>query len=253
VNYNYLGFILEGEQVLDCDEFEERRFEAGEMIMIPKMAIFSGQALSKGRMLVCMFDAPKNSCDRFNLQSYWPMCKVIDYDFRPVKIMPQMATFIESLVYYIQQGVNCEHFHEMKQQEMFLILRWFYTREQISELFWPLIGNSLDFKALILENHNKVTNVNELAELARMSRSSFDETFKKEFGVPAGKWMSQRKAQRVLHYMSEPGATLSDIMIKLDFSSPSHLTRFCKQHFGRTPSEIMQNPANWQTRREICE
>jgi hypothetical protein len=46
VNHNYLGFILEGEQVLDCDEFKERRFEAGDMIMISKMAIFSGNTIS---------------------------------------------------------------------------------------------------------------------------------------------------------------------------------------------------------------
>jgi AraC-like DNA-binding protein len=244
MNHNYLGFILEGEQLLDCDEFKGRLFKAGEMVMVPKMAMFTGTALTKGRMLICIFDMPKNICDRFNMQSYWTLCKDISYDFRPVKITPQMIAFTDTLVYYLQQGVNCEHFHEMKQQEMFLILRWFYTREQIAELFWPMIGNSLDFKAFILENHNKVTTVNELVKLAHMSRSSFDEAFKKEFGMPAGKWLSQRKAQRVLHYMSEPGATLSDIMIRFDFSSPPQLTRFCKHHFGRTPSEIMRNSAN---------
>jgi AraC-like DNA-binding protein len=244
ISYNYLGFVLEGEQVVSYNEFKDRHLQAGDMILIPSMAKFKGLPLSKGRMLICMFDLPKNICDKFNLHSYWPLCKEIGYDFRPAKIVPQMATFLESMVYYLQQGVNCEHFHEMKQQEMMLILRWFYTKEQIAELFWPMIGNSLDFKALILENHNKVTNVSELAELAHMSRSSFDEAFKKEFCVPAGKWLLQRKAQHVLHRMSEPGVTLSDIMIKFDFSSPSQLTRFCKQHFGRTPSEIMQDLAN---------
>jgi AraC-like DNA-binding protein len=243
VNHNYLGFILEGDQLLDCNEFKERRYKAGEIVMVPKRAKFTSRALTKGRMLICMFDIPKNICDKFNMQSYWPMCQEIKYDFRPIEITPQMATFIDTLVYYLQQGVNCEHFHEMKQQEMLLILRWFYTKEQIAELFYPMIGHSLDFKALIIENYNKVTSVNELAELSRMSRSSFDEAFKKEFGVPAGKWLSQRKAQNVLYQMSKPGTTLSDIMIRFDFSSPSHLTRFCKQHFGHTPSEIMQNMA----------
>jgi AraC-like DNA-binding protein len=243
INHNYLGFILEGEQMLDCNQFNQRRFEAGDMIMIPKMAKFTGRAFGKGSMLICMFDVPKNICDKFNMQSYWPLCKEMDYDFRPVPIVPQMATFIDSLVYYLRQGVSCEHFHEMKQQEMLLILRWFYTKEQIAELFHPLIGRSLDFKALILENYNKVPNVTELARLSHMCRSSFDEAFKKEFGMPAGKWLLQRKAQNVLHRMSEPGTTLCDIMVRFDFSSPAQLTRFCKQHFGCTPSEIMQNLA----------
>jgi AraC-like DNA-binding protein len=241
INHNLIGFMLEGEQIVDCNEFKERRVGPGSISMVPKMAEFAVRALTKGRMLICMFDVPKSVCDKFSMQSYWPLCKDMEYDFRPIPMVPQMAVFIDSLVYYLQQGVGCEHFHEMKQRELLLILRWFYTREQIAGLFHPMIGHSLEFKALILGNYNKVASVNELAELSRMSRSSFDEAFKKEFGMPVGKWLLQRKAQNVLHHMSEPGITLSDIIIRFDFSSPSHLTRFCKQHFGCTPSEIMQN------------
>jgi AraC-like DNA-binding protein len=244
LNHNYIGFILEGEQMVDCDEFKQRLFGPGDMVVVPKMAKFAVRAVTKGRMLICAFDVPKNICDKFSVKSYWPLCKELDYDFRPMKMVPQLVSFVDTLVYFLQQGVNCEHFHEMKQQEMFLLFRWFYTKEQIAELFYPMIGCSLDFKALIIENYNKVAHVDELARLSHMSRSSFDEAFKKEFGVSAGKWLLQRKAQNVLYHMSEPGVTLSDIMVRFDFSSPSHLTRFCKQHFGRTPREIMQNLAD---------
>ncbi len=247
IKHNYLGFILEGEQMIDCNEFKERRVKAGDIVLIPKMANFHGRALTAGRMLVCLFDVPQNVCDKFSLHSYWPLCKEIEYDFRPAPIVPQMRAFADTLVYYLRQGVNCEHFHEMKQQEMFLVFRWFYTKEQLAELFYPLVGGSLDFKSLIVENYANVANVEELAGLAHMSRSTFDETFKREFGMPAGKWLAQRKAQNVLHRMAEPGATLADIMIRFDFNSPPELTRFCKQHFGRTPTEIMKNMDDRQT------
>ncbi len=65
-----------------------------------------------------------------------------------------------------------------------------------------------------------------------------------EFGMPAGKWLLERKAQHLMHRMAEPGVTLSDIMIQFDFNSPSQLTRFCKQNLGQTPTEIIKKLGN---------
>ncbi len=237
--HNYLVFLLEGEQIVDCNEFRERRFKAGDILLIPKMARFHGRALGRLRLMICLFHTLRSVCDKFSLHSYWPLCREMDYDFSPAAMLPQMRTFADTLVYYLGQGVNCAHFHEMKQQEMMLIFRWFYTKEELASLFHPIIGNSLDFRALIMENYSAVTNVEELAVLAHMGRSRFYETFQREFGMPVGKWLTQRKAQSILHRMAEPGVTLADIIIRYDFNSPSELTRFCKQHFGQTPSEIM--------------
>ena len=242
--WHYLAFLLEGEQVIDCNEFHQRRFKAGDILLIPKMARFHGRAEGKGRMLVCMFDIPRNVCDKFDFQSFWELSREMEYDLHPTRTVPQMQGYLDMLVYYLQQGVNCEHFHEMKQQEMLLIFRWFYTREELAALFHPIVGLSLDFKAFVTEHYASVASIDELAAIANMSRTTFDETFKREFGMPPGRWLAQRKAQNLLHRMSEPGVTLADLMMQFDFSSPAALTRFCKQHFELTPKEIIHNLSN---------
>ncbi|MCD7969591.1 MAG: helix-turn-helix transcriptional regulator [Alistipes sp.] len=237
--YNLMIFVLEGELTVTCNEFTNRTFKKGEILFIPKGSIGVSRSSQKSAVITCLFDVINNVCDKLNIHSYWPICRNIDYDFRPLEIIPQLYSFLDSLKYYMQQGINCEHFHELKQRELFLILRWFYKKEELAELLYPIIGNSLDFKALVLENYLKVSSVSELAELSRMGRSHFDAVFKEEFGMPARQWMLKQIAKHVKYHLSEPGVTISDVMIKFNFNSPTHFTRFCKQQFGCTPTELM--------------
>jgi AraC-like DNA-binding protein len=73
-----------------------------------------------------------------------------------------------------------------------------------------------------------------------MGRTNFDLKFKKEFGMPPLRWMLKEKAKRVRFSMAESDITLSDIMQKYNFNSPTHLNRFCKQQFGCSPTELMK-------------
>ena len=237
--YNYVIFLLEGEAIVSCNEFVNRHFKKGDIFFIPRAAETQFVAVEDCKLVSCMFDVIKSVCSKSNLHSHWAICKDMKYDFQPVRIKPQFEAFLDQLIYYLNLGAKCEHFHEIKQQEMGLIFRWFYTREQIAQLFYPIIGQSLDFKAFVLDNHMKVKNIQELSGLSMMGRSSFDLKFKKEFGMPPGQWLLKQKAKHVKIHMAMPGINISDILIKFDFNSPTHFTRFCKQHFGAPPSKII--------------
>lgn len=242
--FNFIEFFLEGEALLTCNEFEDRRVKAGEMVFIPKGALYINEAVTPVRMIRFAFDTVNNVCDKLHLHSYWPMCAKMEYDFQPLEVKLQLDRFLETLTYYLEEGINCEHFHELKQQEIFLVLRWFYRKEELARLFYPIIGNSLDFKALVLENYLKVESVAELAELSHMGRSNFDATFKKEFGMPAGQWMLKQTAMHVKYHLSAPDATVGDVMHKFNFNSPTHFTRFCRQQFGCTPTDLITQLQN---------
>lgn len=237
--FNHLVFVIDGQMRISCNEFTDRRFRGGEIAFIPKASTVAFRAVSDSRILTGSFDVPNNVCDKLSFRSYWPICSRLEYDFAPVPIRKQMEQFLDLTVYYLRNGINCEHLHEIKQKELFLVLKWFYSKEELAMLFYPMIGKSLDFKALVLENYLKVNNVNELAQLTRMGRSTFDTTFKNEFGMPARQWMLKQTAKHVQHHLMEPGVTISDIMIRFGFNSPTHFTRFCKQHLGATPTELM--------------
>ena len=237
--FNHLIFVLEGAVIVSYDEFANRHFKKGDVFFIPRTAETKFTVVEDSKLTVCVFDAIRGICEKFNLHSCWSICKDMKYDFRPVRIIPQIEAFLDQIIYYLGQGLKCEHFYELKTQEIFLILRWFYTKEQLSLLFYPIIGQSLDFKGFVLDNHLKVKNINDLSNLSMMGRSSFDIKFKKEFGMPPGEWLLKQKAKHIKIHMAIPGVTISDLLIKFDFNSATHFTRFCKQHFGCTPSKMM--------------
>jgi len=237
--FNCLFFLLEGEIYGDFNGFQEKTFKAGDIFYLPKHSAVDIKDHTDCRYLTCIFEVPHNVCDKLNFHNYASLCRKIDYTMAPGKIRPQMQVFLDNLIYYLRNGINCEHYHELKQNEMFLIFRWFYPKEEMAALFYPMIGNSLDFKAVVLSSYTQVKNVNDLAKILNMGRSTFDSHFKQEFGMPPGQWLLKQKANHVRHYMSDPEATFSDVMVKFDFNSPTHFTRFCKQQFGCTPSELM--------------
>ena len=238
-SYNYLIFLLEGKMVVSCNEFIDRSFVKDDILFIPKSVETRCTVVADSKLMVCVVDTIKNICDKFSLMSYWPLCKEIKYDFQPIKIVPQLEVFLGQLAHHLDDGIKCEHFHELKHQELFLHFRWYYTKEQLAELFHPIIGQSLSFRMFVLDNFLKVESVHELVELSAMSRSSFDVMFKKEFDMPAGQWLLKQKAKHIKFEMSKPGTNISDIIIKFNFNSNTHFNRFCRQQFGCTPQEMI--------------
>ncbi|MDR1500555.1 MAG: helix-turn-helix transcriptional regulator [Tannerellaceae bacterium] len=110
----------------------------------------------------------------------------------------------------------------------------------MANLFYPIIGKSFDFRTLIMDNYLKIHHVDELAHLSGMGRTNFDSKFKEEFGTSPHQWIMKQKAKHVRNGLAEPDATFSDIMRKYNFNSATHFTRFCKQQFGCTPTDMVR-------------
>jgi len=238
-HYNYLVFILKGSVDVGYRKYTGRNFKSWDIVFMAKHAGIDFKMKETGAVLVARFDVPINVCDKLTFKSYWQYCQKIEYDFQPSLITPQMKYFIDGMVYYLKNGISCEHFYEIKQSEMFLIFRWFYQKEELAKLFYPIIGKRMDFRAVVLENYMNVGSVGELANIACMSRSKFDTVFKEEFGMPPGEWMLRQKANHIRYYLSDPDATISDAIVKFGFNSSTHFTRFCKQYLGSPPKEYM--------------
>ncbi len=239
LEYNQLVFLSAGQARVVCNESGERVFHGGEIALLPRHADVSAHIRHRSRLTVCTFDLVKNPCDKLFLESCEALSPSEEHPPAPVPIRPHMARFLDQLGYYLRNGINCEHLHEIKQKEMFLIFKWFYPKEELARLFRPMAGKSTGFKARILENYEKAGNVDALARQLGMSRSNFDVRFKEEFGLPPGQWMLKQKAAHILHAMAFPDTTFGDVIDRFGFSSPSQFTRFCRRQFGRTPTEIL--------------
>lgn len=238
-DYNQLVFLMEGHAAVRCEEFGKRTFRGGDIFFLLRNAEASVRIRKNSRLIVCTFDVPNNPCDKLALESYCELRADEKGTCSQVSIRPQMRQFLDLLACYLRNGIDCEHLHEIKQKEMFLIFKWFYTKKELGRLFRAMAGKSSGFKTSVIENYGKAANVDALARWCGMSRSSFDVQFKEVFGMPPGQWMLKQKAKHVLHALSFPDAVLSEVTDRFGFNSPSQFTRFCRRQFRRTPTEIV--------------
>jgi AraC-like DNA-binding protein len=240
---HYILFVLGGMIDLTCNQYENRRFQANEMIFLLRSSSVRIKILKKAKVFVMYFDTLFSSCDRQLFKTYLPDTEKTVYDFRPVAIPPPVRVFLEQILYFQQQKVNCLHFHEVKHRELFILLRTLCPRKDIVALLFPIIGNSLSFRNRVLEKYPELEDggVMEFAGLVGMGRKTFDKRFREEFGLSPAKWIQQEMAIRLHLYLTEePGITIADAMDKFHFNSPSHFNRFCRQHFNETPGAIIK-------------
>jgi AraC-like DNA-binding protein len=238
-SYNHLLFLKEGVMSIKCNDFSARKIKREECILIPKAAKMSCKVLENSNLLVMTFDVMQNVCDKVMLQSYQPLYNQVNYTFSPTPIRYPLTSFVDLLVTYLNGGINCEHLHEIKEKEFFLVLRRCYSKEEIMNLLYPIIGIS-DFKSFILQNYLEVESVTELVDLSGMGRTAFDSKFREVFGMSARQWMLQQIAKHVRYKAMDPEISIRSIMNEFKFNSATHFYRFCKQQFNCTPGELLK-------------
>jgi AraC-like DNA-binding protein len=237
---HYLIFMLEGNASADYNEFKNLPIGQSEFVFFPKLSNALIKTTAPCKIMVFSFFALKTSCEKHAFQAYWRLSSTITHKFDTLPFRSPLIEFFDLLVLYLQKNINCAHLHEIKHQELFLILHTQYPKEELTNLFYPIIGKSFDFRTLVMDNYLKIHHIDELAHLSGMGRTNFDNKFKEEFGISPHQWILKQKAKHVRNCLSEPNTTFSDVMRKYNFNSATHFTRFCKQQFGCTPTELVR-------------
>jgi AraC-like DNA-binding protein len=245
---HHLVFILEGNATVTCNEFRNQTFSENEFVFFPKLSNSSITTNTRCKIVVFSFLTLKSTCEKQAFQSYWKLFPNLSYNFEPLSFKCPLSDFFDLLTLYLQNNINSPQLHEIKHQELFLILNSQYPKADLARFFYPIIGKSFDFRSLVMDNYLKIHHIDELARLSGMGRTNFDNKFKEEFGISPHQWILKQKAKHIRHSLSEPDATFSDVMRKYNFNSATHFTRFCKQQFGCTPTELVR-----QLRREEME
>lgn len=234
-----LVFLLEGEVEFSYNDFINRRFVKNDIFFVPQAAEMYGTAITDSRLLILTFNNRAESlCDRCRLSQGKKYIPEIDYDFRPLKITDTLLTFASLMEMYIEKGIKCRFLHELKQKELFVIMGAEFAEKELVELFYPIAGGNIDFKTRIMENYRYGLEVNELAKKFGMSYNAFLRRFKKEFGENVQDWMLKQKAKRIKARLSIPSVKISAIIKEFDFTDTSHFVRFCRKHYGCTPTEL---------------
>lgn len=238
---NHILFIKEGRICVDVEIFKGRQFEYGDIILLPSFVHNKITILENTKILISSFDVPIESCDKLMIERSSNLIEPENYNFTSIKMKDTVETFVDLLIIYLSDKINCAHLHEIKQKEMFFIFKWYYTEQERASLFHNLSVGSYQFKRTILANYQNAANTIKMAELLNMSRRKFEMTFREKFGDTYANWMLKHISNKIAYKAVEPGVTINDLMTVGNFSSPCVLNRFCQKYFGCTPKKLIDN------------
>lgn len=240
LTHNAIFFILEGGLEISWDNSDYVKFGTRELYFLPRGANVSACIVGENvKYIAAQLDNDLDNTYTFNSMldiKLYPE----SYRFAPLPIKEPMMPFLDSVKYYIINGIDNPRLHNIKFLELNILFKSCYTREELANLFYPISKIVSKFNMFILDNYHVEISIDELAQKANMSRSTFDRTFKKNFGMTPHKWIDIQTSMLIHQKASEPNVTVKDIMYEVGVQNSSQFTQLCKRLFGVVPSKLIQ-------------
>ena len=221
-------FLLKGELLVDIGQEHHISLLRNRMLLIPQREENRIKSVVPAECLLLFW----------NKQITASRDKLGERDNCILLIRKPLLHVLRQLLIYLDAGLLCRHMHILKQQEIILVLRGFYTKPELASFFSGTSGVGRKFEDFVLENYRKVKSVKEFASLCCVSERSFNRKFQDCFNQSPYQWMQERKAEIVREKVCDPDVAFREIAMEFGFSSPAHLTCYCKRLFGLTPTEL---------------
>lgn len=235
-----LVFVLSGEvRIFSGGTY--RDLPAGSMTLVSAGDGFYGEARTDFLLVYCSFSRDMPLCNKFALES---LSAFLPRSGAPagmggavLPVRPLLSRYLQVAVDVLRICMLCAHYQRITVETVFLLLRGFYTKEELALLFRPVLGRDFDFRDKLLGAYSVRITVKELASAMDMSLATFNRRFLAAFGIPAGQWLVDKKKERLLRDLLVTKDTVAELADKYGMS-PNYLSSFCKEHFGLPPSEI---------------
>jgi AraC-like DNA-binding protein len=144
---------------------------------------------------------------------------------------------IEGIMSTMADGLTCSLYMQYEIYKLLFLIHSYYTKEECSRLFAPLVNPDAKFSEFVRLNYDKYKTVAKIAEAMRMSPTQFAKQFKKVFLVTPKEWILCMRARRIHWELCQTTKPIKQIADEYDFL-PENLIRFCKQRLGKTPAVI---------------
>ncbi len=235
---NHLVLLLDGALSVNVDEYKSRIVRGNEMIFLARYVDCRVKALAPCKLLVLSYNTPVFSCVIEESERLFLQKEHVTYEFRGIPINQQLSVFASQVIGYLLAGMNCPHMHEIKQKELFLIMKFFYSDEDKIQLFYHSLGRNPSFSEAVLKHYMEVRTARELAARLGYSSKTFEKFFKQSFGTTPYRWMQEHTARRIRGRLMDTSIPMKHIMDEFGFSTSSHFNVFCRRNFGVTPGQV---------------
>lgn len=230
-----LMFVLEGEVQLVGLKDKQAEVLRNSVSLLPIASKVLIRSKNKARVLIVSFD-PTNY---FSIEYTQELLRYSSNEsISHIDLKDNLMPFLRSVLSYIDDAADMTELSELLRAEMFVIIRLYYSQEDISGLFSPVLNTDLAFKQLVMRHCLQTETLDGLAALTRYSKSGFIKKFHRCFGVSPYKWILDYKVKRILQEIQLSNKQFKQIADDYGISNLSYFYTFCKKHFGKSPSAM---------------
>ena len=236
-----LGFILSGEMDISTGGAICQRVGERQLFLIPAGDSFHGKAVTNTALIRCSFTRDMALCNRFSIEQWQKhiptLCQREKCGITLLPIHELLFKELEITRDVMQTGMSCIHFQRIKKEIIFIELRAFYRKEELADLFAPVLGEDNDFKDKVMQIYPRVKTAEELIDRMNMSPTVFKRKFREAFGISARQWLIQKKKEKLFRDILMTNMSISELAEKYKFTT-NYITTFCRKHFGKSPKEL---------------
>lgn len=239
---NCMIFMLKGELLVNSNEYPGTTLLSRQFILQAIGSKVELLALTEVEYIVYWFTELPVICEeRFK--------EILDgseapFTFTPLVAIPKLRNLLDDLSEYLQeQSTACGKYIDIKCQELVYILTSYYPLRQISTFFYPISTYTESFHYFVMQNYDKVKNVEEFAHLGGYTTTTFRRLFKNMYGIPVYEWILDKKREGIVNDLQFTKQRISVISNRYGFDSLSHFAHFCKDSFGDTPRSLRKRAA----------
>lgn len=234
-------FMLKGELLINSEEYPGMTLRNGQFVLQAIGSKLELLALTHVEYLIYWFNELPQICEpRFN--------KILEVSeapltYTPLVTIPRLSNYLNDVCDYLREQVPCGDFIDIKCRELVYILTCYYPLPQLSIFFYPISRYTESFHYFVMQNYDKVKNVEEFAHLGGYTTTTFRRLFKNMYGEPVYEWILNKKRDGILNDLQHTKQKITEISQRYGFDSLSHFAHFCKASFGDSPRALRTKAA----------
>lgn len=246
-NSNVLVFVIEGSILVHAGQKETRKVESGMLFFLESNIDVFLKAEQCTKLMWCRLEDAMTLCNAYSIKNLTDWRKI---HRKSVVVKPNeqvalpIVCFLKEEVVLtakmIQEGMLCLHFQHLKINLFMLELRAFYSKQDLCRLFLPILNEEGEFRQEVIRAYEDSMNAQELMYKLDLPETTFNRKFRKAFGMSAGQYLIRKKRSKILREILMSDIPIKELSEKYNFT-PNYVVRFCKTHFGKTPSQLREN------------
>ncbi|NDV57593.1 helix-turn-helix transcriptional regulator [Bacteroides sp. 519] len=234
---NCIIFMLKGELLINSNEYPGTILRDGQFILQAIGSKLELLALTDVEYVIYWFSDLPQICEA----RYRKILEVAEapLTYTPLVTIPKLSELLYNICEYLDEDASpCSKFVEIKCQELVYVLTCYYPLPQLSIFFYPISQYRQTFHYFIMQNYDKVKNVEEFAALGGYATTTFRRLFKNVYGEPVYEWILNKKREGILNDLQFTTLKITEISQKYGFDSLSHFAHFCRSSFGDSPRSL---------------